>query len=64
MCYYDVWAEKKNNDPLFKINYFIETVLKKTEEVYQPEKYLSIDESMIKYEGKNNMKVCMPNKPI
>ena len=38
---------------LFKINYVIETILNKSNELYSPEQYLSIDESMIKYNGKN-----------
>lgn len=64
ICYYDVWTKNKTKDPLFKINYFIEFVLKKSQELYQPDRCLAIDESMIKFKGEHKMRIYVINKPI
>lgn len=42
----------------------METIIKKSQELYKPEKQLSIDESMIKYKGENQMRVYIIGKPI
>ena len=41
-----------SDDPLYKINYFINIILENSEKLYSSD-YLTIDESMIKYDGKN-----------
>ena len=64
ICFSDVWKKNLSKDPLFKINYFIETILKNSEELYSPEQHLAIDESMIKYKGNHEMKIYVVNKPI
>ena len=53
ICFYDVWKKNCSKDPLYKINYFINVILENSEKLYSPDKYLTIDESMIKYDGKN-----------
>lgn len=30
ICFYDVWAKNPNKDPTFKINHFIDTIVKKS----------------------------------
>jgi hypothetical protein len=47
-------------DPLYKIKPLMDIV----RPTYQPERELSIDESMIKFKGRLSFRQCMPNKPI
>ena len=57
-------GKSSKRDPLFKINYFINTIIDNSNLVYTPTEFLAIDESMIKYRGKNHMKIYVLNKPI
>ena len=49
---------------MIKINYLIDIIISKSQELYSPEEFLAIDESMIKFHGEHSMKIFVVNKPI
>ena len=51
-------------DVFHKTRPLIDVILKNTNDVYSAPKNLSLDESMIKYNGRSKCKVFMPLKPI
>ena len=51
-------------DPLYKIRPLISQVLIASRILYTPDQYLTIDETMIRFNGRSSMKVYMPLKPI
>ncbi|KAK3749026.1 hypothetical protein QZH41_006223 [Actinostola sp. cb2023] len=53
-----------NHDKLHKVRPVIETVSRTFQEEYDPSKYASIDEGMIKYKGRLGFKQYMPMKPV
>jgi hypothetical protein len=58
---------KKNQpgyDKLYKIRPFIQTLLNNFQRAYNPSKIIAIDESMVKFTGRNSNKQYMPKKPI
>ena len=63
LAFYDV-DDADVDDPLYKIRRLISHVVTTSLKLYEPEQYLTIDESMIKFNGRSRMKVYMPSKPI
>lgn len=55
---------KRNKDPLFKIKEFAEDLLQNCQKNYYPGQKLSLDETMIKFNGRSKLKQYMSNKPI
>ncbi|XP_043468349.1 piggyBac transposable element-derived protein 4-like [Leptopilina heterotoma] len=53
-----------NYDKLFKLRPLIDTLGQTFKNCWNPGKYQAIDESMIKFKGRNSMKQFMPAKPI
>ncbi|XP_018364713.1 PREDICTED: piggyBac transposable element-derived protein 3-like [Trachymyrmex cornetzi] len=53
-----------NFDKLYKIRPFIEKISETYLHHYDPTKEQFIDESMVKFKGRNTMKQYMPQKPI
>jgi len=51
-------------DVFHKVRPMINEILKNTNDIYSPPKNLSLDESMIKFNGRSKCKVYMPLKPI
>lgn len=51
-------------DKLYKIRPFIQTLLNNFQKAYNPSKIIVIDESMVKFTGRNSNKQYMPKKPI
>ena len=37
VCFYDIWKKNETKDPSFKINYFIDTIIRKSKSLYLPE---------------------------
>lgn len=56
--------EHADYDKLYKIRPFLEYVSKRFQLLFSPSRYLSIDESMVKYKGRSTLKQYMPMKPI
>lgn len=56
-------AIDNDNDPRHKINFFIEKLNKNFRKYYKPGKNITIDESLVHFIGKNNMKFYIPMKP-
>ena len=52
------------DDPLYKVRPLIAHIIKVSQTYYIPDQNLTIDESMIRFNGRNKMKVFMPLKPI
>jgi len=63
LVFYDV-ENFDDQDRLSKIRKFINHVLDASQRLYEPSQHLTIDESMIKFNGRSLMKVYMPSKPI
>ena len=57
-------TNKNYQDPLYKIRFLIDHVIFVSQSLYVPEQTLTIDESMIRFSGRNIMKVFIPLKPI
>jgi len=55
---------RNNEDPLHKIHPLKNQIISVSKKLYGPSKYLTIDEGMIKFNGRHKMKVYMPLKPI
>ena len=55
--------EYYSSDPYSKIQPFYNELKKQCNTVYRPEQCISLDESMIKYKGRNKMKQYLPMKP-
>ncbi|XP_058810917.1 piggyBac transposable element-derived protein 4-like [Phymastichus coffea] len=53
-----------NFDKLYKIRPFIYRISETYTQYYDPTREQSIDESMVKFKGRNTMKQYMPQKPI
>ncbi|XP_046987117.1 piggyBac transposable element-derived protein 4-like [Schistocerca americana] len=51
-------------DKLYKLRPVIKILSESFSKCYQPSKHLAIDESMIKFKGRNSMKQYMRDKPI
>ena len=63
LVFYDV-DDRDIDDPLYKIRKFVDHIVSTSIKLYEPDQYLTIDESMIKFNGRHCMKVYMPSKPI
>jgi len=63
LVFYDI-ENRDIDDPLYKVRKLINHIVSTSLKLYDPDKYLTIDESMIKYNGRSCMKVYMPTKPI
>ena len=55
---------RNENDFLYKIRPLVDHLIAVSQSVYFPEKGLSLDESMIRFNGRSRLKVHMPLKPI
>jgi hypothetical protein len=53
-----------NFDKLYKVRPFLNLILKNSQALYNPNRVVAIDESMIKFKGRNAAKQYMPKKPI
>ncbi|XP_008181107.1 piggyBac transposable element-derived protein 4-like [Acyrthosiphon pisum] len=53
-----------NYDKLYKVRPFLNLILKNSQVVYNPNRVVAIDESMIKFKGRHSSKQYMPKKPI
>ena len=51
-------------DKLYKIRPFLDYANKRFPLLFHPSRYLSVDESMIKFKGRSSLKQYMPMKPI
>ena len=62
------FSESKNSEkqeiPFNKLSVLTSTVLENSKKYYKPAKNLSLDESMIAFNGRHQAKVYMPTKPI
>ncbi|KAG8233747.1 hypothetical protein J437_LFUL003817 [Ladona fulva] len=56
--------ESKNFDRLFKIQPLLNQLSEKLPRAFSPNRYLSINESMVAIKGRSSMKQYMPMKPI
>lgn len=69
MSFYDKRRKKEHEkvypplDPFYKFRFLIEHINQICKETYTPEQELSVDESMISYQGIHRLKVFMPRKP-
>ena len=52
------------NDPFYRFRQLFDEILTNSNELYKPPKSLTLDESMIKFDGASRFKVYMPLKPI
>lgn len=55
--------EDPNFDRMYKLRPMIDYLNTKYKEVFNPSRYLSIDESMIGFKGRSALKQYLPNKP-
>lgn len=53
-----------NFDKLYKVRPYLNFILKNSQALYNPNRIVAIDESMIKFKGRNSCKQYMPKKPI
>ncbi|KAL4127508.1 hypothetical protein QTP88_011675 [Uroleucon formosanum] len=53
-----------NFDKLYKVRPYLNFILKNSQALYNPNRIVAIDESMIKFKGRNSSKQYMPKKPI
>src|SRR6266568_3709947 len=51
-------------DPLYKVRNMINLANTRFAEIYKPQQHLSVDESMVKFDGRHHSKQYMPKKPI
>ncbi len=51
-------------DPLYKVRNMINLANTRFAEIYKPQQHLSVDESMVKFDGRHMSKQYMPKKPI
>jgi len=51
-------------DPFYKFRYLLDHINDACRKAYVPEREISVDESMISYQGIHRLKVYMPRKPI
>ena len=51
-------------DKLFKVRPLLDFLTNSFQSTFNPSRYISIDESMIRYKGRSSMKQYMPMKPI
>ena len=56
LVFYDV-DNFDMTDSLYKIRSFINNIVETSVQLYEPDRYLTIDESMIKFNGRSRMKV-------
>lgn len=63
ILFYDKTYPINIQDNLYKIRIVIDYVMKASINLYEPSKNLSIDESMVKFDG-SQFKIYMPSKPI
>ena len=58
--------EKESNkkDPFYKIRPMVDHIISSSQKLFSPEQCLTIDESMIRFNGRSGHKVYMPLKPI
>lgn len=54
----------KHYDKLYRIRPFLDFILKNSQRLYNPNKIIAIDESMIKFKGRHSAKQYLPKKPI
>lgn len=54
----------ESNYKIHKVKPFFDIMNLKFKEVFNPSRYLSIDESMVKFKGRRSLKQYMPMKPI
>lgn len=52
------------SDALYKVRPLIDHIISISRKLYTPEQFLTIDECMIRFNGRSHMKVYMPLKPI
>lgn len=55
--------QKNNNDKLVKIREVVEYFANRFKSVYTPTRHIAIDEAMLKWRGRLQFKVYMPDKP-
>jgi len=53
-----------NFDKLYKVKPYLNFILKNSQALYNPNRIVAIDKSMIKFKGRNSSKQYMPKKPI
>ncbi|XP_054168430.1 piggyBac transposable element-derived protein 4-like [Oppia nitens] len=51
-----------NNDPLYRVRVLLNHLPKVSQELYQPNKQLTVDESLVGFDGRFSEKQHMPNK--
>jgi hypothetical protein len=54
---------KEGYDPILKIHLLVSHMKDRCRSLLQPEKYISVDEKMLRYKGCHHMKQCIPSKP-
>ncbi|XP_050300027.1 piggyBac transposable element-derived protein 4-like [Anthonomus grandis grandis] len=55
---------EEDHDKLYKVKPFLEYVTKRFKLIFCPSRFLSVDESMIKFKGRSSLRQYMPMKPI
>jgi len=64
ICFYNVNTEPNTQDLLYKIRSLINKVINASQKLYTPGEYFTIDEGMVKFQGRHKLKIYMPLKPI
>jgi len=64
ICFYNIRYGINSDDPLYKIRSLINKIVTTSQRLCKPDEYLTIDEGMIKFNGRSKLKVYMPLKPI
>ena len=60
----DIERNDNLNYPREKINAYLKRIIQNSQKYFILGKEITIDESMIKFEGRNNMIFYIPSKPI
>ena len=55
--------QQEGHDKLFKVRYFLSTLIESYQNSYRMEREISVDEMMIKYKGRLSFLQFMPKKP-
>ena len=64
LVFYDLDKPPILEDSLYKFRFLLNHILHVSRKLFKPKEFLTIDESMIKYNGRHKFKVYMPLKPI
>jgi len=64
VCFYSSNDILNLDDPIYKIRSLVSQIVFVSQKLYSPGQFLTIDEGMIKFNGRRKLKVYMPLKSI